>query len=198
MHVKNGSKELKRYPQISRRVRDTLARLLFTTLHRPCPRGFSVHLTLRLICGYLLRSLLPCLTCIYETLLDLEIYTINEGGTGDWNGPRRRATATRATTTANRSTSCSSHHRVLARCPCQHICNQRRPAAAHRCLPPPQQPLHPVGAVDLRSVGLRSVGRHQPLLTLDQPGTVVRCTLAPQVLPSHFLQLPPIFVARES
>ena len=28
----------------------------------------------RLICGYLLRSLLPFLTCIYETLLDLEIY----------------------------------------------------------------------------------------------------------------------------
>ena len=28
MHVKNGSKDLKRYPQISRRVRDTLARLL--------------------------------------------------------------------------------------------------------------------------------------------------------------------------
>ena len=29
-----------------------------------------VSLTLRLICGYLLRSLLPFLTCIYETLLD--------------------------------------------------------------------------------------------------------------------------------
>ena len=28
MHVKNGSKDLKRYPQISRRVRDPLARLL--------------------------------------------------------------------------------------------------------------------------------------------------------------------------
>ena len=28
MNVKNGSKELKKYPQISRRVRDTLARLL--------------------------------------------------------------------------------------------------------------------------------------------------------------------------
>ena len=27
-----------------------------------------------MICGYLLRSLLPFLTCIYETLLDLEIY----------------------------------------------------------------------------------------------------------------------------
>ena len=27
MHVKNGCKDLKRYPQISRRVRDTLARL---------------------------------------------------------------------------------------------------------------------------------------------------------------------------
>ena len=27
-NVKNGSKDLKRYPQISRRVRDTLARLL--------------------------------------------------------------------------------------------------------------------------------------------------------------------------
>ena len=35
-----------------------------------------VSLTLRLICGYLLRSLLPFLTCIYETLLDLEIYKI--------------------------------------------------------------------------------------------------------------------------
>ena len=33
-----------------------------------------VSLTLRLICGYILRSLLPFLTCIYETLLDLEIY----------------------------------------------------------------------------------------------------------------------------
>ena len=33
-----------------------------------------VSLTLRLICGYLLRSLLPFLTFIYETLLDLEIY----------------------------------------------------------------------------------------------------------------------------
>ena len=30
MHVKNGSKDLKRYPQFSRRVRDTLARLLIT------------------------------------------------------------------------------------------------------------------------------------------------------------------------
>ena len=29
MHVKNGCKDLKRYPQISRRVRDTLARLFF-------------------------------------------------------------------------------------------------------------------------------------------------------------------------
>ena len=27
MNVKNGSKDLKKYPQISRRVRDTLARL---------------------------------------------------------------------------------------------------------------------------------------------------------------------------
>ena len=33
-------------------------------------------LTLRLICGYLLRSLLSFLTYIYETLLDLEIYKI--------------------------------------------------------------------------------------------------------------------------
>ena len=30
-----------------------------------------VSLTLRLICGYLLRSLQPFLTCIYETLLDI-------------------------------------------------------------------------------------------------------------------------------
>ena len=29
MHVKNGCKDLKRYSQISRRVRDTLARLFF-------------------------------------------------------------------------------------------------------------------------------------------------------------------------
>ena len=35
-----------------------------------------VSLTLRLICGYLLRALLPFLTCIYETLLDLEIFKI--------------------------------------------------------------------------------------------------------------------------
>ena len=33
-----------------------------------------VSLTLRLIFGYLLRSLLPFLTCSYGTLLDLEIY----------------------------------------------------------------------------------------------------------------------------
>ena len=33
-----------------------------------------VSLTLRLICRYFLRSLRPFLTCIYETLLDLEIY----------------------------------------------------------------------------------------------------------------------------
>ena len=33
----------------------------------------GVSLTLRLICGHLLRSLLPFLTCIYDTLLDLEI-----------------------------------------------------------------------------------------------------------------------------
>ena len=39
---------------------------------RPAVRA-RVSLTLRLICGYLLRSLLPFLTCIYETLLDLEI-----------------------------------------------------------------------------------------------------------------------------
>ena len=39
-------------------------------------RRARVSLTLRLICGYLLRSLLPFLTCIYETLLDLELYKI--------------------------------------------------------------------------------------------------------------------------
>ena len=33
MNVKNGSKNLKRYPQISRRVRDTLARLFFKKLN---------------------------------------------------------------------------------------------------------------------------------------------------------------------
>ena len=52
--------------------------------HARCPllqvdaavSGARVSLTLRLICGYLLRSLLPFLTCIYETLLDLEIYTL--------------------------------------------------------------------------------------------------------------------------
>ena len=32
-----------------------------------------MSLTLRLICGYLLRSLLPFLTCIYETLLNLRL-----------------------------------------------------------------------------------------------------------------------------
>ena len=75
MNVKNGRKDLERYPHISRRVRDTLARLLI--LYHPGFRGLNkrarVSLTLRLICGYLLRSLLPFLTCIYETLLDLEI-----------------------------------------------------------------------------------------------------------------------------
>ena len=35
-----------------------------------------VSLILRLICRYLLRSLLPFLTCIYDTLLDLEIYNM--------------------------------------------------------------------------------------------------------------------------
>ena len=34
-------------------------------------RRARVSLTLRLICGYLLRSLQPFLTCIYETLLDI-------------------------------------------------------------------------------------------------------------------------------
>ena len=33
MHVKNGCKDLKRYPQISRRVRDTLARILWYPYH---------------------------------------------------------------------------------------------------------------------------------------------------------------------
>ena len=42
-----------------------------------CLRRARVSLTLRLICGYLLRSLLPFLTCIYDTLLDLEIYRSN-------------------------------------------------------------------------------------------------------------------------
>ena len=32
MHIKNGCKDLKRYPQISRRVRDTLARLFSSSL----------------------------------------------------------------------------------------------------------------------------------------------------------------------
>ena len=36
-----------------------------------------MSLTLRLICGYFLSSLLPFLTCIYETLLDLEMYKMN-------------------------------------------------------------------------------------------------------------------------
>ena len=40
------------------------------------PKRARVSLTLRLICGYLLRSLLPFLTCIYDTLLDLEIYRL--------------------------------------------------------------------------------------------------------------------------
>ena len=44
------------------------------TLH-PSKRA-RVSLTLRLICGYLLRSFLPFLTCIYGTLLDLETYNI--------------------------------------------------------------------------------------------------------------------------
>ena len=39
----------------------------------------GVSLTLRLICGYLLRSLLPFLTCIYQTLLDLEILKMRVG-----------------------------------------------------------------------------------------------------------------------
>ena len=36
MHVKNGCKDLKRYPQISRRVRDTLARRLLIDCRQPC------------------------------------------------------------------------------------------------------------------------------------------------------------------
>ena len=48
---------------------------------RMAPRKFKrkrarVSLTLRLICGYLVRSLLPFLTCIYETLLDVEMYNL--------------------------------------------------------------------------------------------------------------------------
>ena len=37
----------------------------------PINKRARVSLTLRLICGYLLRSLQPFLTCIYETLLDI-------------------------------------------------------------------------------------------------------------------------------
>ena len=39
MYVKNGSKDLRRYPQISRRVRDTLARL---SQRVGFPMGFRV------------------------------------------------------------------------------------------------------------------------------------------------------------
>ena len=42
MYVKNGCKDLKRYPQISRRVRDTLARLLLKTSRRQSQVGWLV------------------------------------------------------------------------------------------------------------------------------------------------------------
>ena len=53
MHVKNGSKDLKRYSQISRRVRDTLARL-FTGVGDALECVLSstaVQRTLRVVAG---------------------------------------------------------------------------------------------------------------------------------------------------
>ena len=55
---------------------DALAVRRLRTLVNARSKRARVSLTLRLICGYRLRSLLPFLTCIYETLLDLEIYTL--------------------------------------------------------------------------------------------------------------------------
>ena len=46
MNVKNGSKDLKRYPQISRRVRDTLARLLSLSLYYMYTRDNGVPIGL--------------------------------------------------------------------------------------------------------------------------------------------------------
>ena len=46
MHVKNGSKDLKKYPQISRRVRDTLARLLSLSLYYMYTRDNGVPIGL--------------------------------------------------------------------------------------------------------------------------------------------------------
>ena len=67
------------WPPVAPNAPPSPAGRLFMT--RMAPRKFKrkrarVSLTLRLICGYLLRSLLPFLTCIYETLLDVEIYNL--------------------------------------------------------------------------------------------------------------------------
>ena len=45
-NVKTGSKDLKRYPQISRRVRDTLARLLSLSLYYMYTRDNGVPIGL--------------------------------------------------------------------------------------------------------------------------------------------------------
>ena len=61
-----------------------------------------MSLTLRLICGYILRSLLPFLTCIYETLLDLEIYkmTVSSGSLASCSRSRSLASGEKHTHTS--------------------------------------------------------------------------------------------------
>ena len=44
MHVKNGCKDLKRYSQISRRVRDTLALLFYSLFSLLAPRALTSSL----------------------------------------------------------------------------------------------------------------------------------------------------------
>ena len=61
------------------------SRLMLCTNRSKFKRA-RVSLTLRLICGYLSRSLRPFLTCIYGTLLDLEIYKIRVSSGIGFNG----------------------------------------------------------------------------------------------------------------
>ena len=62
-----GSQALLFHADIRVRTRNLVYGLLYKRARVRVPNS------VRLICGYLFRSLLPFLTCIYDTLLDLEI-----------------------------------------------------------------------------------------------------------------------------
>ena len=138
MHVKNGSKGLKRYPQISRRVRDTLARLLLAK----CPTSEPPM-------------------CTHKTVRDF-LFASRPGP------PRRRSPTTdmllitaRPAPPSSTAYARKSHHCI--RCECLitacHRRPRRRPAADLRsaaycssqlvfwppaCVPPPSSaPVHP-------------------------------------------------------